>query len=126
MPGQHANGVQSRPTRIVLLAACIVIAVVVYYNSGHASSRASTRVTATRQRNPALQRPLQAPRGATKSRGGKRAYHQRTIAIGDIHGDFPALTSLLRNAGLIDLRGNWIGGNDIFVQTGGRLSGVRI
>ncbi|KAM0786442.1 hypothetical protein ACM66B_001905 [Microbotryomycetes sp. NB124-2] len=47
-----------------------------------------------------------------------RGYKQRIVAVGDVHGDFSALTSILRRSNLIDLRNNWIGGKDIFVQTG--------
>ncbi|GAA5998500.1 uncharacterized protein JCM10292_002740 [Rhodotorula paludigena] len=43
---------------------------------------------------------------------------QRIVAVGDIHGDLPAVTSILRRANLIDLKGQWIGGEDILVQTG--------
>lgn len=40
---------------------------------------------------------------------------------GDIHGDKPAAMEILRRAGLVDLRGQWVGGPDILVQTGGVL-----
>jgi len=42
----------------------------------------------------------------------------RIVAIGDIHGDYTALTKILRKAELIDLKGNWIGNETILVQTG--------
>ena len=42
----------------------------------------------------------------------------RIIAIGDLHGDYEAFTSLLTQAGLIDHRGKWAGGDTILVQTG--------
>jgi hypothetical protein len=40
------------------------------------------------------------------------------LLVGDIHGDYPALTKILRKASLIDLKGQWIGGETILVQTG--------
>jgi calcineurin-like phosphoesterase family protein len=42
----------------------------------------------------------------------------RIIAIGDLHGDYQAFESLMLDAGLIDARGRWAGGETIFVQTG--------
>ena len=40
------------------------------------------------------------------------------IAIGDLHGDYGAYESLMKEAGLINRRGRWTGGDTIFVQTG--------
>lgn len=40
------------------------------------------------------------------------------IAIGDLHGDYDAYESLMDEAGLINRRGRWAGGDTIFVQTG--------
>ncbi|GAA5888691.1 hypothetical protein JCM6882_009052 [Rhodosporidiobolus microsporus] len=42
----------------------------------------------------------------------------RILAVGDIHGDMPHLMRILRRAELIDLKGQWIGGDSILVQTG--------
>jgi hypothetical protein len=44
---------------------------------------------------------------------------QRIVAVGDIHGDLPAATKILRRAEVVDLKGQWIGGDTILVQTGG-------
>ena len=38
--------------------------------------------------------------------------------VGDIHGDYTALTKILRKAELIDLKGQWVGNETILVQTG--------
>lgn len=38
--------------------------------------------------------------------------------MGDIHGDLPALTAILRRAALVDLKGNWIGDDTVLVSTG--------
>ena len=43
---------------------------------------------------------------------------RRIVAVGDIHGAFDELTSILREAGLIDEDLRWAGGEAIFVQTG--------
>ena len=42
----------------------------------------------------------------------------RVVAIGDIHGDFDAFVSVLREAGLVDTEHRWIGGAATLVQTG--------
>jgi hypothetical protein len=43
---------------------------------------------------------------------------QRIVAIGDIHGDYAQLVSLLQTAGVIDRKGKWVGGKTHLVQTG--------
>lgn len=42
----------------------------------------------------------------------------RTVAVGDIHGDFYRMVEILRDAGLLDPAKNWCGGKTHFVQTG--------
>jgi hypothetical protein len=42
----------------------------------------------------------------------------RLIAIGDIHGSYDGLITILRRTGLIDERGKWSGGRSVLVQTG--------
>jgi Calcineurin-like phosphoesterase len=42
----------------------------------------------------------------------------RIVAVGDLHGDFPAWRDIARAAGLIDGEGRWTGGDSILVQTG--------
>lgn len=43
---------------------------------------------------------------------------ERVVAVGDIHGDYDGLVSVLRAAGIIDEKGRWIGGKAHLVQTG--------
>src|SRR4051812_23035670 len=43
---------------------------------------------------------------------------QRIVAVGDLHGDYDAWQAIARNAGVIDARGHWAGGNTILVQMG--------
>lgn len=43
---------------------------------------------------------------------------ERLIAIGDIHGSYDGLTTILRRAGLVDERLRWSGGRTVVVQTG--------
>ncbi|GAA6032125.1 hypothetical protein JCM8097_007085 [Rhodosporidiobolus ruineniae] len=50
--------------------------------------------------------------------GGAREYKQRVVAVADIHGDLPHLMRILRRAELVDLKGQWTGGETILVQTG--------
>ena len=45
----------------------------------------------------------------------------RVIAIGDVHGDFERLTTVLRSASLINEDGNWTGGMTHLVQVGDLL-----
>ena len=42
----------------------------------------------------------------------------RIIAVGDLHGDFQAWTTIARAAGLIDAAGHWSGGKTTLVQLG--------
>jgi len=42
----------------------------------------------------------------------------RVVAVGDIHGDFDALVSILQESGIIDDQHNWSGGAATLVQTG--------
>lgn len=50
---------------------------------------------------------------------------RRIIAIGDIHGDLPWLKSILRLAGIINSRNEWIGQDTVVVQTGDQVDGCR-
>ena len=43
---------------------------------------------------------------------------ERTVAVGDVHGDYEQFTEVLASAGLIDGNGDWIGGKTHLVQTG--------
>ncbi|ORX42561.1 Metallo-dependent phosphatase [Piromyces finnis] len=44
--------------------------------------------------------------------------YKRLVAIGDIHGDYNKLISVMRHAKLIDSKDKWIAKNTILVQTG--------
>lgn len=43
---------------------------------------------------------------------------ERIVAIGDVHGDYENYIAVLRDAGLVNKRGKWIGGKTHFVQVG--------
>lgn len=43
---------------------------------------------------------------------------QRVVAIGDVHGDFNQLVTVLQAAGVIDRKNKWAGGKTHLVQTG--------
>ena len=43
---------------------------------------------------------------------------ERVVAIGDIHGSYDGITTILKRAGLVDDSLNWTGGRTTFVQTG--------
>ncbi|ORY65637.1 Metallo-dependent phosphatase-like protein [Leucosporidium creatinivorum] len=68
----------------------------------------------TPQSSPKKQ-PLAAPVAQQEQDG---IHRQRIIGLADIHGDLPAMTSILRRMKLVDMRGEWIGGNAVIVQTG--------
>ncbi|KAK9695421.1 hypothetical protein K7432_012968 [Basidiobolus ranarum] len=46
------------------------------------------------------------------------AYSHRTVAVGDIHGDYANALSVLQMAGVVDTKGDWIMGKNTLVQTG--------
>lgn len=46
------------------------------------------------------------------------AQPQRTIAIGDLHGDYEAYLEIVEAAGLADRKGHWLGGETVLVQLG--------
>lgn len=111
----------------------------------HASSSKSSKLAPT----PALvnqvgERGSALTSGGARNEASSRTIQQRIIAVGahpvvplgtrdvivlnsvvtslagDVHGDLAALMQILRRAQLVDLRGHWIGGQDILVQTGGK------
>ncbi|MBP1621487.1 MAG: hypothetical protein H6Q02_2254, partial [Acidobacteria bacterium] len=43
---------------------------------------------------------------------------QRIVAVGDVHGELDGFTAILREAGLIDDSGGWVGGAATLVQLG--------
>ena len=51
------------------------------------------------------------------------AFTKRLVVVGDIHGDLPHATKLLRTLGLLNLKSEWAGGDAILVQTGGASLG---
>lgn len=50
--------------------------------------------------------------------GAAAAAPARIVAVGDLHGDYPAYHAILRAAGLVDARDRWTGGRTVFVQLG--------
>ena len=46
------------------------------------------------------------------------AAEQRIVAVGDVHGAYGQLVTILQEAGLIDADTHWIGGSATFIQTG--------
>ena len=42
----------------------------------------------------------------------------RIVAVGDVHGDYEQLVTILRQAGVIDAKARWVGGRTHLVQTG--------
>jgi Calcineurin-like phosphoesterase len=54
--------------------------------------------------------------GSDPSLGGPAG--ARLVAVGDVHGAFDEMVSILQRAGLIDAEHHWTGGNSVLVQTG--------
>ena len=48
-------------------------------------------------------------------------HYDRIVAIGDVHGSYTGVVSIMREAALIDTDNRWIGGNALLVQTGDLL-----
>jgi fructose-1,6-bisphosphatase len=47
---------------------------------------------------------------------GTGVTRKRRIVVGDIHGELEGFKEILRNAGLIDGKNNWSGGDDILIR----------
>jgi len=43
---------------------------------------------------------------------------RRIVAVGDLHGDYDAFLEIAKDAGVIDEKGRWSGGDTVFVQLG--------
>jgi hypothetical protein len=61
---------------------------------------------------------LPAAPGLAQRTAAQPAATQRTVVIGDIHGDLEGLTGILQQAGITDASGRWVAGNTTVVQTG--------
>ncbi|MDB9822633.1 metallophosphoesterase [Deltaproteobacteria bacterium] len=51
----------------------------------------------------------------------KKVLHERIVAVGDVHGSYKGLVTILKKSALIDGNNRWIGGNTLLVQTGDLL-----
>ena len=58
---------------------------------------------------------------ATREPGAEPPRHDRIVTIGDVHGNYSGLVSIMKEAMLIDNDNRWIGGNTLLVQTGDLL-----
>ena len=59
--------------------------------------------------------------GSFKKSPAKSVRFQRIVAVGDIHGSYVGLVSILKETKLIDDGNRWIGGNTLLVQDGDML-----
>ncbi|GAA5914978.1 hypothetical protein JCM8208_005021 [Rhodotorula glutinis] len=113
-PAHHASS--SRP----LVVLTLVLVAALWYLSGsnpHAQPLAH-HPEHKRDQQPALVNQANAPPPLDSPTSARHSFHQRIVALGDIHGDLPAAMSILRRAGLVDLKGHWTGQDAILVQTG--------
>ena len=46
------------------------------------------------------------------------AHAGRIVAVGDVHGNFEGLTSILQEAGVLDENLKWVGGDTTYIQLG--------
>ncbi|GAA6060685.1 hypothetical protein JCM10212_005067 [Sporobolomyces blumeae] len=107
--------------RLLLLAVFVCGGFLVYLNlhkpdpRSTPSNRTPSPLDQVRQR---IANHVEKQWPVTPEQAGERVIHHRIVAVGDIHGDYPALTAILRKARLVDLKGQWIGGDTVLVQTG--------
>lgn len=87
-------------------------------------SKASSLVHNVQQQQQ-QQQPLNTPHQDTysnkiseKEQEPREPYLRRIVAVGDLHGDYGNALKVLQMAGIADIEGNWVGGTDLFVQTG--------
>ncbi|KAK6906924.1 hypothetical protein I203_100913 [Kwoniella mangroviensis CBS 8507] len=92
------------PSRQNLLIISIVSIILLYILISKSSSTASTPI------------PNDPSRHETSK--GQPTFKQRLVAVGDLHGDISNAQKVLRMAHLTDQDTNWVGGEDILVQTG--------
>lgn len=95
---------------LLILIGCIVL---LFYIAGRPSS-APTPARPLAKRQQTILKPAEVA----------EVYTQRIIGLGDIHGDIVAMKQILRRMELIDMRGEWIGGKAVIVQTGGESFGL--
>ena len=57
----------------------------------------------------------------SKSQTPKVPHYERVVAVGDVHGSYDGLVSILRETALIDGKNSWIGGSALLVQMGDLL-----
>lgn len=109
----------NRTTSKVIYATLAIVGILVYYKSSSnldAPAAPLSKPVTVQRRSPSQLQQQQIPLNAQPSADG--TLKQRIVAIGDIHGDYSALTQILRTVSLIDMRGNWCGDNTVLVQTG--------
>lgn len=59
--------------------------------------------------------------GPVKTSDTSTPHHDRIVAVGDVHGSYEGLVTILREAALIDGANHWTGGNTLLVQVGDLL-----
>ncbi|KAG8896022.1 hypothetical protein FRC00_006617 [Tulasnella sp. 408] len=51
-------------------------------------------------------------------KGGEPAFERTIVAVGDLHGDYPNMMTVLKMAKVVSANGTWTGNVDYLVQTG--------
>ncbi|OAV93695.1 hypothetical protein PTTG_06591 [Puccinia triticina 1-1 BBBD Race 1] len=99
-----------RQKRLLLLVLCLVLTYKYFHRD---SSRSAAPKKTSRSGNHQSQ-----DRAPSSSSSSSKKFSSRVVAVGDLHGDLEHATRVLRMAGLVDLRNQWIGGASVLVQTG--------
>lgn len=78
---------------------------------------------ADRAKEPSASAPPPTPPAKTAARDDSFRYpeRERLVAFGDVHGDVQAVRAVLRLAGVLGDKDDWIGGKTAVVQTGDQL-----
>ncbi|GAA5850062.1 hypothetical protein JCM9279_004898 [Rhodotorula babjevae] len=119
MPQPHRPA--SSSSRPLLLLTLFLVAALWYLSGSNSAAQPLAHAPETKRNQPALVNqaaPDLAPPRPPPRPLEHRSFSQRIVAVGDIHGDLPAAMSILRRAGLVDLKGLWTGQDAILVQTG--------
>ncbi|PLW30265.1 hypothetical protein PCANC_24681 [Puccinia coronata f. sp. avenae] len=106
-------GLLSRHRKLIVAAICLVLVYKYLWRdtSGSGASSKKRRGSETAFSDEREERAPPSKKLATK-------FSTRIVAVGDLHGDLNHAVRVLRMAGLVDLRDQWIGGSSVLVQTG--------
>lgn len=109
-------------TRSLVLCCALLVALAYYALSSRTSPTPLLDRTSTTPRHVSIH-PVEGDAEWEADTDSQRPWSKRIVAVGDIHGDLPHLTKILRMADLVNMKGQWTGGEAVLVQTGGEHGG---